>query len=78
MDNYDGKKKNEITWEIFKIHHQRSRYIYLLFKQKKISKELYQFCIDEKIADGKLIAKWKKVIHFFFFSQIDFERFDYN
>eukprot|EP01091_Cochliopodium_minus_P007206 TRINITY_DN17125_c0_g1_i1.p1 TRINITY_DN17125_c0_g1~~TRINITY_DN17125_c0_g1_i1.p1 ORF type:complete len:144 (-),score=34.38 TRINITY_DN17125_c0_g1_i1:127-558(-) len=60
LENSEGKKKNEITWEIFKIHHQRSRYIYLLYKKKKISKDLYQFCIDEKIADGKLIAKWKK------------------
>jgi len=44
-----------------KIHHQRSRYIFNLFyKEEKISKELYQFCIDAKLVDALLAAKWKK------------------
>jgi hypothetical protein len=47
---------------LFRIHHQKSRYIYdLFFKRKAISRELYQFCINENIADAALIAKWKKV-----------------
>merc|ERR1712241_131247 len=47
-------------WPIFKIHHQKSRYIYdLFYRRKAISRELYDFCIKEKIADGNLIAKWK-------------------
>lgn len=45
----------------FQIHHQRSRYIYdLYYKRQVISRELYQFCLDTKLADEKLIAKWKK------------------
>lgn len=32
----------------------------MFYKQKAISKELYQFCIDAKFADPLLIAKWKK------------------
>lgn len=51
----------ESTWPIFQLHHQKSRYIYELYhKRKAISKELYDYCIDMKVADAALIAKWKK------------------
>jgi bud site selection protein 31 len=57
----EGKKKIESTWEIFKLHHQRTRYIYeLYYKRKTISKELYNYCLKQKYADANLIAKWKK------------------
>ncbi|VDM40910.1 unnamed protein product [Toxocara canis] len=60
-DPHEGKRRTETLWPIFKIHHQRSRYIYdLYYKREVISKELYQFCLDTKLADAKLIAKWKK------------------
>uniref|UniRef100_A0A0M3HQN8 Protein BUD31 homolog n=1 Tax=Ascaris lumbricoides TaxID=6252 RepID=A0A0M3HQN8_ASCLU len=60
-DPHEGKRRTETLWPIFKIHHQRSRYIYdLFYKREVISKELYQFCLDTKLADAKLIAKWKK------------------
>lgn len=43
------------------IHHQRSRYIYeMYYKKRLISKELFDFCVKEKIADGALISKWRK------------------
>ncbi len=52
-----------LDWfQIFRLHHQRSRYIYELFYRKKeISRELYEWCLSEGIADKNLIAKWKKV-----------------
>jgi len=60
-DENEGKRKNEGLWPIFRIHHQRSRYIYEQFyKDKKISRELYNFCLKEGYADANLIAKWKK------------------
>ena len=31
------------------------------YKDKKISREVYDFCIKNKIADKDLIAMWKKV-----------------
>jgi bud site selection protein 31 len=56
-----GKRKDELLWPIFRLHHQRSRYIYEMFYQhKKITKEVYQFALQEKYADANLIAKWKK------------------
>jgi len=59
---HEGKRKAEAVWPIFRIHHQRSRYIYeLYFRRKTISRELYDYCLREGIADANLIAKWKKV-----------------
>mmetsp|Transcript_58522 Transcript_58522/g.96922 ORF Transcript_58522/g.96922 Transcript_58522/m.96922 type:complete len:146 (+) Transcript_58522:62-499(+) len=60
LESDDGKRKSQSTWPIIKIHHQRSRYIYEMYKEKKIKKPVYEFCIREKYADGNLIAKWKK------------------
>jgi bud site selection protein 31 len=60
-DPHEGKRKPESLWPILRIHHQRSRYIYELFKMKKqISKTLYEWCLREGYADSGLIAKWKK------------------
>lgn len=61
-DPHDGKRKCETLWPIFKIAHQKSRYIFdLYYRRKEISKELYEFCLDQGYADRNLIAKWKKV-----------------
>lgn len=57
----DGKRKPEIVWDIFRLHHQRSRYIFdLYYKKREISRELYEFCLRERWGDAGLIAKWKK------------------
>lgn len=56
-----SSKANENLWEIMRIHHERSRYIYTLFyKRKAISKDLYEWLLREKYGDKLLIAKWKK------------------
>lgn len=58
---HDGMRKVETLWPVFKIHHQKSRYIYdLFYRRKAISRELYEYCLKENIADKNLIAKWKK------------------
>ena len=60
-DPNEGKRKNEAIWAILKLHHQRSRYIYeCYYKRKEITKELYEYCLNEQWADRNLIAKWKK------------------
>jgi bud site selection protein 31 len=56
----DGKRKNEALWPIFKLHHGRSRYVYEMYREHKISREVYEYCLRNKHADGALIAKWKK------------------
>ncbi|PAV91642.1 hypothetical protein WR25_20124 [Diploscapter pachys] len=59
-DPHEGKRKTETLWPIFRIHHQRSRYIYDLYRREEISKELYELLLQARFADAKLIAKWKK------------------
>ncbi|ONM52978.1 G10 family protein [Zea mays] len=40
-DPHDGKRKCEALWPIFRISHQRSRYIYdVYYRRKEISQEL--------------------------------------
>lgn len=57
-----GKKKSELMWPIFRIHHQRTRLVYEMYhRQKAISRDVYDYCLRERIADEKLIAKWKQV-----------------
>ncbi|KAL1786240.1 BUD31-like [Sigmodon hispidus] len=57
----EGKRKVESLWPIFRIHHQKTRYIFdLFYKRKAISRELHEYCIKEGYADKNLIAKWKK------------------
>ncbi|PWW80421.1 G10 protein [Tuber magnatum] len=58
---HEGKRKNESTWAIFQIAHQRSRYIYDLYYDKEaISKDLYNWLLKNGYGDANLIAKWKK------------------
>ncbi|CAN1308006.1 Protein BUD31 homolog 1, partial [Linum perenne] len=60
-ESTDGKRKCEALWPIFKIAHQKSRYIFDLYhRRNEISKELYEFCLDQGYGDRNLIAKWKK------------------
>ena len=37
------------------------RYIWEMYKKGEIPREVYDFCINNKIADRNLIAMWKKV-----------------
>jgi bud site selection protein 31 len=60
-ESLESKRPDEVLWPIMRIHHQRSRYIYQLYYDKKeITKEVYDYCLAQKIADANLIAKWKK------------------
>ncbi|DAZ93534.1 TPA: hypothetical protein N0F65_000150 [Lagenidium giganteum] len=58
---HEGKRKCESLWPVQQINWQRSRYVYEMFyKYKKISREVYDYCIRMKLIDANLIAKWKK------------------
>jgi len=40
-DQHEGKRKAEALWPIFRIHHQKSRYIFdLFYKRRAISRGL--------------------------------------
>lgn len=58
---HEGLRKNESQWPVHQINWQRSRYIYdLYYTFHKISKQVYDYCIENKVVDPQLIAKWKK------------------
>jgi len=52
--------KHKVMWPIFQVAHQRSRYVWELHRQEKISRELYEWLCKNGYADAMLIAKWKK------------------
>lgn len=57
----DDKRRNEITWPMHKLHYRKNRYLYEMhYKKREISKQLLDYLIHEKIADGKLISKWRR------------------
>ncbi|GAQ87564.1 bud site selection protein 31 [Klebsormidium nitens] len=61
LETHEGKRKCEALWPIFKLTHQKSKFIYdLFYKRKEISRDLYEFCLAQGYADKALIAKWKK------------------
>ena len=60
-DPHEGKRKCEAAWPIHRIHYERNRYIYdMYYRQQRISRDLYEFLVREKVADGALISKWRK------------------
>lgn len=60
-EEHEGKRKNELTWRIHRIHWEKNRLIYdLMYKRKALSQELYDYLCREKIADPALISKWRK------------------
>lgn len=60
-DPHEGMRKCESLWPVHQINWQRSRYVYdMFYKYKRISREVYDYCLRLKLADANLIAKWKK------------------
>ena len=58
---HEGLRKTESQWPVHQINWQKSRYIYdMYYVHHKISREVYDYCIKNKIVDAALIAKWKK------------------
>ncbi|RLN50683.1 hypothetical protein BBJ28_00003090 [Nothophytophthora sp. Chile5] len=58
---HEGKRQCEALWPVHQINWQRSRYVYdLFYKYKRISREVYDYCVRMKLVDANLIAKWKK------------------
>lgn len=51
---------NESLWPIMKLNHKKSKFVYLLYKRKKISKKVYKYCLKNRYADRNLIEMWKR------------------
>ena len=60
-EEHEGKRKNELTWRIHRIHWEKNRFIFdLMYKKKVMDRKLYDYLVREKIADQALISKWRK------------------
>ena len=58
---HEGLRKTESSWPVHQINWQKSRYVYnLYYKYGRISRTVYDYCVNQKIIDASLIAKWKK------------------
>ena len=58
---HEGLRKTESQWPVHQINWQKSRYIYdMYYVHHRISREVYDYCIKNKLVDAALIAKWKK------------------
>jgi bud site selection protein 31 len=54
-------RRTESQWPVHQINWQKSRYVYdMFYVYHRISREVYEYCIKNKIVDAALIAKWKK------------------
>lgn len=57
----DDKRRNEISWPMHRLHYEKNRYLFdMHYKEHKISKRLLDYLINQKLADGKLMAKWRR------------------
>ena len=60
-EDHEGKRKCESIWPIHQINWQRSRYVWDMYKRyKMITKEIYDYCVEQKLCDAALVAKWRK------------------
>ena len=58
---HEGLRKCESQWPIFRLHWERNRFIYeAYYREEKISRKLFEYLVNVKIADGPLIAKWRQ------------------
>lgn len=51
----------QLTWPVHKLHFQKNRFLHdARYVSESISDALLKFLVREKIADGPLLAKWRK------------------
>eukprot|EP00536_Pseudo-nitzschia_multiseries_P010424 jgi/Psemu1/203263/e_gw1.318.9.1 len=57
----EKKRKTESMWPVHQIGWQKSRYVYdMFYTYHRISRQVYDYCLKQKLVDAALIAKWKK------------------
>lgn len=66
VESHEGKRIVESAWPVFRLHHQRTRFIWTEFREGRISKDLYEWCClpasrgGPALADAQLVAMWKR------------------
>lgn len=58
---HEGLRKTESQWPVHQINWQKSRYIFdMYYTFERISKQVYDYCVENKLVDAALMSKWKK------------------
>ena len=61
-EEHEGKRTAELMWPIFRLHHQRSRYIYeMYYKKKKVGISLFHFYLP-CLSHSWLFLLWTRLI----------------
>ena len=59
--SHEGKRKLESLWPVHQINHQRTRYVFdMHYKYGRISKDVWDYCVRNRIIDSALASKWRK------------------
>lgn len=59
-ESSEYKRKAEILWPILRLNHQRSRYVFQMLANKRISQDVMDYCLQLGLIDSALISFWKK------------------
>ena len=60
-EDEEGVRKNELAWRVHRVHYEKNRFVWeLMYKRKKMKRELYEYLTREKVVDAALISKWRK------------------
>lgn len=51
---------SDVLWPIYRLHHQRSRYLFAMYKDGKIEPSLYKYLCAMRYVDVHLVSYWKK------------------
>lgn len=60
-EDTSDRRKTESAWKVHRLHWEKNRFIYdLMYVRKVMSRQLFDWLVKERVADGPLIAKWRK------------------
>ena len=77
--DHAGKRKAESAWAVHRIHWEKNRFIHdLMHVRKAMDRGLYDWLVREKVADGALIAKWRKPGYEILCSMLAIQRSGHN
>lgn len=52
---------HELSWPVHRLHYEKNRYLHdMRYVHNAISDDLLRYLVKERVADGPLIAKWRK------------------
>uniref|UniRef100_A0A7S0ZER5 Protein BUD31 homolog n=1 Tax=Timspurckia oligopyrenoides TaxID=708627 RepID=A0A7S0ZER5_9RHOD len=60
LEEVEDKMRSELTWGVHRIHWEKNREIWNMYKDNKISKKVLDFLMKQKLIDHALLNRWNK------------------